>query len=91
MAKKPTVKGLFKKPTEAQPSQEESGEKQKRRPIGVYLRQHSYDALMQIAENENVSTHGLIAYAVTYFIKQYQAGKVELEPEQTKKRLNLDL
>jgi hypothetical protein len=84
MARKPTVKGLFDKTTEAPAT---AG---KRRPIGVYLRRPAYDALMQIAEAENITPHSLIAYAVTYFLREYRAGRAKIETE-SQPRPKLDM
>jgi hypothetical protein len=84
MAKKPTVKGLFQKTTD------EAAPRGKRRPIGLYLRQPTQDAIEQIAEAEGLNMHSLLAYAVTYFVKQYQAGKVKIETE-SQPRPKLDL
>jgi hypothetical protein len=86
MAKrKPELKGLFAR-TEPEPG----APAEKRRAIGVYLRQPTYDAAMKIARDENINIHSFIAYAVTYFIRQYQAGKAKIETEnQPKPKLDL--
>ena len=61
-----------------------------RRPIGVYLRKDARIAIEEIAEEENLTRHAILAYAVSYFVRQYKAGKVKIEKKQ-KTTLNLDI
>jgi hypothetical protein len=84
--KKPTIKGLFDKTDQDRP-QAYTG---KRRPIGVYLRQPTHEALLEIAQAEELNPHSLIAYAVTYFIREYRAGRAVIETE-SKPQPKLDL
>lgn len=89
MAKtKPSMKDLFTK-TETAPAEgaKKSG---KRRPLGLYLRNDVLAEVQAIAEENGQAVHGIVTYAVTYFVKQYRAGKVKIETEQ-KAKLKLDL
>ena len=62
----------------------------KRRPLGLYLRNDVLAAVQEIATENGQAVHGIVTFAVTYFIKQYRAGKVKIETE-TKQKLKLDL
>jgi hypothetical protein len=90
MAKaKPSVKGLFERTeTAAQNTAEEKAKL--RRPIGVYVRKDVRIAVEQIAKTEGLSRHAILSYAVSYFVRQYKAGKVKIETEQQTK-LKLDV
>jgi hypothetical protein len=61
-----------------------------RRPIGVYLRRDVRTAIEQIAAKEDLSRHSILSYAISYFVRQYTAGKIKIEKEQTT-RLKLDI
>lgn len=90
MAKvKPTTKGVFEKTTTAGPTEPEK-KSGKRRPLGLYLRNDILAAVQDIAAENNQAIHGIVTFAVSYFIKQYRAGKVKIETE-TKQKLKLDL
>ena len=66
-------------------------EKEKlRRPIGVYVRKDVRAEVDKIAEDEGLSRHSILTYAISYFVRQYKAGKVKIEKEQTT-RLKLDV
>ena len=77
---------LFTK-TETAPGEKKTG---KRRPLGLYLRNDVIAEVESIADENGQAVHGIITYAVSYFIKQYRAGKVKIETE-TKQKLKLDL
>ena len=62
----------------------------KLRPIGVYLRKNVRAEVEKIAEAEGLSVHSVLAYGVSYFVRQYKAGKVKIETV-TKPTLNLDV
>lgn len=62
----------------------------KRRPIGVYLKNDVHEALQDIAQENDQTLHGMIAYAVADFIKRYRTGKVKIET-QTKTTLKTDI
>lgn len=88
MAKqKPSMSDLFKR---TEPAQDEKPKGTRRRPIGLYLRNETLAAVQEIAEKEHLPIHGLLVYGVTYFIRQYRAGKVKIEKQQTT-TLNIDL
>ena len=87
MAKaKPDISDSLKQ-TEPEPGAKKSG---KRSPLGLYLRNDVMAAVQEIAAKENQAVHGIITFAVTYFVKQYRAGKVKVETE-TIQKLKLDL
>lgn len=89
--KKPSLTGLFDR-TETKAQEPELTKEQKekrRRPVGVYLRVATRAEVEKIAKDEALPVHGLLAYAVAYFVKQYKAGKVKIEREQHTK-LKLD-
>ena len=85
-AKRPSMTDLFTK-TETAPGEKKTG---KRRPLGLYLRNDVIAEVESIADENGQAVHGIITYAVSYFIKQYRAGKVKIETE-TKQKLKLDL
>ena len=62
----------------------------KLKPVGVYLRKNVRAEVEKIAEAEGLSIHAVLAYGVSYFVRQYKAGKVEIETV-TKPSLNLDV
>jgi hypothetical protein len=61
-----------------------------RRPIGLFLRKDVRKEVELIADEEDLNRHALLSYAISYFIRQYRAGKVKIEKEQTTK-LKLDI
>ena len=65
--------------------------KKKPTPASVYLRKEVRAEVEKIAEAEGVSVHAIMAYGVSYFIRQYKAGKVKLETEDRPKKLKLDI
>ena len=83
------MKDLFTK-TAAAPAEGEKKAAGKRRPLGLYLRNDVLAEVQAIAAENGQAVHGIVSYAVTYFIKQYRAGKVKIETEQ-KAKLKLDL
>lgn len=59
-------------------------EKEKlRRPIGLYLRRDERSEVEEIAKKEGLSRHAILSYGISYFLKQYRAGKVQIEKETT--------
>ena len=68
----------------------EPEKKKRRRPLGLYLRNDTLAAVQEIADKNSQTVHGIITYAVTYFIQQHRAGKAIIRTEQ-KTRLKLDL
>ncbi len=74
------------------PSQELTKEEKEalRRPIGVYLRLDVRRAVEEIAEKEGLNRHAVLAYGISYFVRQYRAGKVKIEKQQ-KTTPNLDI
>ena len=62
----------------------------KLKPVGVYLRKNVRAEVEKIAEAEGLSLHAVLAYGVSYFVRQYKAGKVKIETV-TKPSLNLDV
>lgn len=90
MAKRSLV-SEFTKPEAQQPAQEQKAKGKGRRPIGLYLRNDILAAMQDIAhENKDIPMHALLVYAVTYFIRQYRAGKVKIET-QIKTTLKTDI
>lgn len=80
MAKKQTVNpGILQSTTKAKTEQE--AKPPRRRPIGVYLKNDVHAALEEIAQENDLTIHGLISYSVSYFIRQYRAGKAKIETE----------
>ena len=61
-----------------------------RRPVGIYLRRDVRTAIEEIADKEGLTRHAILSYAVSYFIRQYRAGKVKIEKQQ-KTTPNLDI
>ena len=92
MAKKDAVKeGLTNVFAKTEPDQGEPAKKSgKRFPLGLYLRNDTLAAVQEIATENGQKVHGIVTFAVTYFIKQYRAGKVKIETE-TRQKLKLDL
>ncbi len=92
--KKPSIAGLFERtepqPGATDPEAEREAKAKARRPIGVYLRKDARAEIERIAQAEGLSRHSLLAYAVSYFIRQYKAGKVKIETTK-KTTLKLDI
>jgi hypothetical protein len=59
-------------------------------PASVYLRKDVRAEVEKIAEAEGLSVHAVMAYAVSYFVRQYKAGKAKIETVQAPK-VNLDV
>jgi hypothetical protein len=60
-------------------------------PTSVYLRKDLRAEVEKIAEVEGVTVHAIMAYGISYFVRQYKAGKVKLETEDRPKKLRLDI
>ncbi len=63
-------------------------------PIGVGLREGEIRYLDEIAEDNDVTRHAILHYAVRSFLIDYRAGKIDLspmleEPPVPKKKLKL--
>lgn len=90
--KKPSITGLFDR-TEApaqEPERTDEEKKKRRRPVGVYLRVKTRDEIEQIAQEEGLPLHALLAYAVSDFVRRYRKGQAKIETEkQTKLKLDV--
>lgn len=64
--------------------------KKKPTPASVYLRKDVRDEIAKIAKKEGLSVHAVMAYGVSYFVRQYKAGKAKIETVQ-KPVVNLDI
>jgi hypothetical protein len=86
MAKQKTnpMSGLFKKTeAEEQPAADQVDvSKETTRPIGVYLSKEDKVRLQEIASKEGFSRHAILQFAILHFLREYEAGRVEL-PTQT--------
>ena len=51
---------------------------------GVGLKQSDVDRLDTIANDTHFSRHSLMVYAVRYFLRDYEDGKIELKEGQVK-------
>jgi hypothetical protein len=69
---------------------ETSEASKKLKPVGVYLRKNVRAEVEKIAEAEGLPVHGVLAYGISYFVRQYKAGKVKIETVKTT-TLNLDV
>ena len=49
--------------------------------FSIYLKDHERDALLKVVEELGVSRHAVLKYAVLFFLKEYRAGKVQVETE----------
>jgi hypothetical protein len=65
--------------------------KKKPVPTSVYLRKEVRAEVEKIAEAEGVTVHAIMAYGISFFVRQYKAGKVKLETEDRPKRLKLGI
>jgi hypothetical protein len=71
-------------------TQKQSEPKKKPVPTSVYLRKEVRAEVEKIAEAEGLSVHAVMAYSVSYFVRQYKAGKAKIETVK-KPELNLDV
>jgi hypothetical protein len=62
-----------------EPGQEKG--KEKPRPVGVYLSISEKNTIDNIAKEKGFASHAVLKYAVLYFLKEYQAGRIQLERE----------
>jgi hypothetical protein len=71
-------------------TQKQNEPKKKPVPTSVYLRKEVRAEVEKIAEAEGLTVHAVMAYSVSYFVRQYKAGKAKIEKVQ-KPELNLDV
>jgi hypothetical protein len=81
---------MVKKQDSKKDQTESTNLSKKPRPIGVYLRKNVRAEVEKIAEAEGLSVHAVLAYGVSYFVRQYKAGKAKIETI-PKPSLNLDV
>jgi hypothetical protein len=48
--------------------------------VNVYLSSKDKNSLEAIAKKNNISRHMLLSYAVRYFLANYRAGHIKLDP-----------
>lgn len=53
-------------------------EKDKTEPRGVGLKQSEWAIIDKIADDLGVTGHAVTAWGLRYFLKRYQAGKIEI-------------
>jgi predicted transcriptional regulator len=70
-----------------------TNEPSKPKAVSVYLSNKDKDSLEEIAEKNNINRHMLLSYAVRYFLANYRAGHIKLDPtiEAGKVVLNVNL
>jgi hypothetical protein len=68
-------------------SKTEPKEKDKTEPRGVGLKQSEWEIIDKIADEfgDSVTSHAVTAFGLRYFLKQYQAGEVEIPVKQEPK------
>jgi hypothetical protein len=81
---------MAKKQTTKEEMTETPATAKKLKPVGVYLRKNVRAEVEKIAEAEGLPVHAVLAYGVSYFVRQYKAGKVNIETVKTT-TLNLDV
>jgi predicted transcriptional regulator len=63
--------------------------------VSVYLSNKDKNSLEEIAKKNNINRHMLLSYAVRYFLANYRAGHIKLDPTIEAGRvvlnINLDL
>jgi hypothetical protein len=64
--------------------------KKKPVPSSVYLRKEVRAEVEKIAEAEGLAVHAVMAYSVSYFVREYKKGKAKIETVK-KPTLNLDV
>lgn len=94
MAKRqPDLSGLFT-PTETQPSAE-TGQAERSGPVpaldrtlpvGVGLKQSEIARLDAIGADLGVARNALLRWAVAYFLREYDAGRIELTVDREERR-----
>jgi predicted transcriptional regulator len=70
-----------------------SNEHSKPKAVSVYLSTKDKISLEEIAKKNNINRHMLLSYAVRYFLANYRAGHIKLDPtiEAGKVVLNVNL
>jgi hypothetical protein len=53
------------------------GVRQRNKPVSVYLSMDEKQTIETIAAALGVNRHALLKYAVSYFVKEYEAGKIK--------------
>ena len=56
------------------------GQPSKPRAVSVYLSSKDRNSLEEIAQKNNINRHMLLSYAVRYFLANYRAGHIKLDP-----------
>lgn len=90
MAKKPDLSGFFER-TETQPPAEapdlaERPALDRTLPVGVGLKQSEIARLDAIGADLGVARNALLRWAVAYFLREYDAGRLELTVDREEKR-----
>ena len=62
-----------------QPIPEQEGKPPTRKPRGVYLQAEDWKAIDEIKSQTGWKVGTILTYAVRYFLKQYQDGKIPFE------------
>jgi predicted transcriptional regulator len=70
-----------------------TNEPPKPKAVSVYLSNKDKNSLDEIAIKNNINRHMLLSYAVRYFLANYRAGHIKLDPtiEAGKVVLNINL
>ena len=55
-------------------------ESQKSKPVSVYLSNKDRHSLEEIASKHKINRHMLLSYCVRYFLANYRAGHIKLDP-----------
>lgn len=79
---KPSLKGILEKTTPAS-SEKKPGDIIAARGVG--LKKSEWAQLEKISKELGTSLHSVTAYGVRYFLKAYQAGKIQPETRKTQK------
>lgn len=92
MAKKPDLSGFFDRtetqpPAEAHDLAERSAPALDRTlPVGVGLKQSEIARLDAIGADLGVARNALLRWAVAYFLREYDAGRLELTVDREERR-----
>ena len=57
-----------------------TAEFQKPKPVSVYLSNKDRHSLEEIASKHKINRHMLLSYCVRYFLANYRAGHIKLDP-----------
>lgn len=58
----------------------QAGDLTRPKSVSVYLSSKDKQSLDEIAKKYNINRHMLLSYAVRYFLANYRAGHVKLDP-----------